>query len=44
MHDATTGARLKTVVLSATVLSGASVVDGVVYAGFDGGVVALGLP
>ena len=44
MHDATTGARLKTVALSATVLSGASVVDGVVYVGFGGGVVARGLP
>jgi outer membrane protein assembly factor BamB len=46
IHDTASGARLKTIPMPATVYSGASVVDGVVYVGFNGpgGVVALGLP
>jgi polyvinyl alcohol dehydrogenase (cytochrome) len=44
VHDAATGARLKTLPMQTSVLSGASVVDGVVYVGYGGGVVALGLP
>ena len=44
VYDAATGARLKTIPMPAAVLSGASVVDGVIYVGFTGGVAALGLP
>ncbi len=41
VYDAATGARLKTLPTPAVVYSGASVVDGVVYVGYGGGVLAL---
>ncbi len=41
VHDATTGARLKTISTPRAVWSGASVVDGRVYVGHGGGVLAL---
>ncbi len=43
VYDAETGVRLKTIPMPATVYSGASIVDGVVYVGFNspGGIVAL---
>src|SRR4029453_2707103 len=44
VHDAATGARLKTLPMQTSVLSGASVVDGVVYVGDGGGGVAPGRP
>lgn len=49
VYDATTGTRLKTFPMPATVTSGASIVDGVVYVGYgttsiNGGVMAFALP
>ena len=44
VYDAASGARLKTVPMAGAVQSGASIVDGVVYVGYSGGMVALGLP
>jgi polyvinyl alcohol dehydrogenase (cytochrome) len=44
VYDAANGARLNTIPVPAPVLSGASVVDGVVYVGNGAGVIALGLP
>jgi outer membrane protein assembly factor BamB len=44
VYDAATGARLKTVPMAGVVQSGASIVDGVVYVGYSGGIVALGPP
>jgi outer membrane protein assembly factor BamB len=44
VYDAATGARLKTVPMAGAVQSGVSIVDGVVYVGYSGGIVALGLP
>jgi outer membrane protein assembly factor BamB len=43
VYDAATGARLKTLPTPGPVLSGGSVVDGVVYVGFSGGVISFGL-
>lgn len=44
VYDAQSGARLNTLPVPAEVMSGASIVDGVVYVGYGGGVVAFGLP
>jgi polyvinyl alcohol dehydrogenase (cytochrome) len=44
VYDAATGTRLKTVQMPGAVQSGASVVDGVVYVGYGGGMAALATP
>ncbi len=46
VYDAATGTRLKTIPVGGGVYSGASIVDGVVYVGYNnpGGILALGLP
>ena len=49
VYDATTGTRLATLTMPATVTSGASIVDGTIYVGYGiagqaGGVRAFGLP
>jgi hypothetical protein len=49
VYDAATGMRLKTFPMPATVTSGASIVDGIVYVGYGtssivGGVMAFALP
>ncbi len=44
VYDAASGARLKTFQIPGPTYSGAAIVDGVVYVGYPGGVLALGLP
>jgi outer membrane protein assembly factor BamB len=49
VYDATTGTRLATLTMPATVTSGAAIVDGTIYVGYGiagqaGGVRAFGLP